>query len=116
MAEVRFRIVAVLVDSKLELGHRHHGEVNENEWMYFSFNVEDIRTANDFSGHRRLAAVKHRQLQALSDIKQRALSSNADTTNRSVDSHGPTAVHLTIRLWKYSGALFLRPAHGRIFL
>jgi hypothetical protein len=35
VAEVRFRIVAVLVDSKLVLGHRHHGELNENAAWYY---------------------------------------------------------------------------------
>ena len=79
VAEVRFRIVAVLVDSKLVLGHRHHGELNENEWLYFTFNKDDISAVNNSSG--RLLEDK--------------------------------AVHLSISLWKYSGAVFLRPARGK---
>jgi hypothetical protein len=101
---VRFRVVALLIESELVLGHRHHGEICESEWVYYTFNALSLNSSSSSSSlssshRRRLANANARSL----------LESSSDDKGT---THGSQAVHLSVHVWRYSGSFYTRIAHG----
>ena len=73
-----FRIVAMLIKSELFLGHKQHGELCPQEWVYHYFEFSDSDDDEDFGG-RRLAATDD-------------------------DASHVVGTHLRLRIWKFTGA------------
>jgi hypothetical protein len=106
--QVRYRIVALLIESALVLGHHHHGEICENEWLYFTYNAADDANSNSSS-----SSSGHRRSRRLANIKDRERASILQERSAlSVDDDENVAVHLSVHIWRYSGAFFIRAAHG----
>ena len=105
---MRYRIVALLIESALVLGHHHHGEICENEWLYFTYNAADDANSNSSS-----SSSGHRRSRRLANIKDRERASILQERSAlSVDDDENVAVHLSVHIWRYSGAFFIRAAHG----
>lgn len=96
-ASIKFRVTAMFVESALKLGITTHGEICQGQWLYFSYN-HDAVSDSDFAAKRRRLAV--------SSSAQGSLHSLASTT------HGPDAVHLSVRISRIAGEVYIRPAHG----
>ena len=106
--QVRYRIVALLIESALVLGHHHHGEICENEWLYFTYNAADDANSNLSS-----SSSSHRRSRRLANIKERERANMLRKRSAlSVDDDENVAVHLSVHIWRYSGAFFIRAAHG----
>ena len=106
--QVRYRIVALLIESALVLGHHHHGEICENNWLYFTYNA-----AEDASGNSSSYSSGHRRSRRLANIKERERTGiMQERSSLSVDDNENVAVHLSVHIWRYSGAFFIRAAHG----
>ena len=83
------------MEEKLKLGHRHHGEICNQQWAYFDYNAaEAINTTTSSRSHRR-----------------RIFSTEASTAASS-GTHGANAVHLSVHVYRYSGSFYIRLAHG----
>ena len=105
--EVRYRIVTLLIESTLVLGHRHHGEICEDEWVYFNFNAADENSTSSSSSS------SHRRSRRLTNIQSRERSSILQKRSLlSADENATYAVHLSIHIWRFSGAFFIRAARG----
>jgi hypothetical protein len=103
VGNVRYRVVALLMDSSLKLGHKSHGEVCNQQWAYFDYNAGDSNATAGSGGHRR------RLTGLLADSSRSLLSAAA---SGDYGTHGSTAVHLSVHVWRYSGAFHIRLAHG----
>ena len=100
--------MALLIESALVLGHHHHGEICENEWLYFTYNA-----AEDASGNSSSSSSGHRRSRRLANIKDRERANILQERSAlSVDDDENVAVHLSVHIWRYSGAFFIRAAHG----
>ena len=110
------------MESELIMGHRHHGEVCEDGWIIFNYNSAQGNSSVSAAGHRRrLASAWSRRVfdgsAGPSEIvmdryeeTKRLLSS--ESTNDTPTTHGTSAVHLSVHIWRYSGSFFVRLAHG----
>ena len=108
VVEVRYRVVALIMDSSLKLGHRHHGEVCEQQWAYFDYNYDASNATAASGGHQR-------KLNGFTAGSSRSLLTtllSTDAGNGNQGTHGSTAVHLSVHVWRYSGAFHIRLAHG----
>ena len=92
----RYRVVALLIESQLILGHRHHGELCENSWVYHIYRHAQggNSTAQQQGGHRLRRAL--------------ALAAHDDDAANS-SHHGGT--HLSFHIWRYSGEFFITGTH-----
>jgi len=102
---VRFRIVAFLIESSLVMGHRHHGEVCDSGWIYYSFNALSLNASSSSS-----SSSSHRRRLAKASPARALLESASDDDKGT--THGSKAVHLSIHIWRYSGSFYTRLAHG----
>jgi hypothetical protein len=110
--EVRYSIVTLLIESTLVLGHRHHGEICEDEWLYYNFNAADNAAENSTLSS---SSSSHRRSRRLTNIKSRERSNILQRRSLlSADKNATDAVHLSIHIWRFSGAFFILAARGYV--
>ena len=79
-----YRVVALSIDSTLQLGTKHQVEICEDQWLYYSYNYLEDLSREDTSQVRRLATYRN---------------SGGRDLLASTSTHGADAIHLSVKVW-----------------